>query len=226
MVVAHEATHRLQEIAPEAYAKFRDYAVEAVSGQGGADAMIQEYIDRYAKADVALTREGAMDEIAADYAQRLMIDEEAIRRVVADDRSLAQKFVDTIKDLIERVKRAFSGKEARAEIKQLEKARDLWLEALREGYTQKNSAVQADGEARFSIRYDQNNRPYVVIEEDILDSVPQKDWVKTVKDNLRQKFPNGVTVGNNVININAQSRREMTLRRMIYSLHGSRHCQP
>ena len=218
VVVAHEATHRLQEIAPEAYAKFRDYAVEAVSGQGGADAMIQAYIDRYAKADVALTREGAMDEIAADYAQRLMIDEEAIRRVVADDRSLAQKFVDTIKDLIERVKRAFSGKEARAEIKQLEKARDLWLEALREGYTQKNSAVQADGEARFSIRYDQNNRPYVVIEEDILDSVPQKDWVKTVKDNLRQKFPNGVTVGNNVININAQSRREMTFSKYMQRL--------
>lgn len=136
VVVAHEVTHRLQEIAPVAYTKFRDYAVAAVSGQGGADAMIQAYIDRYAKADVALTREGAMDEIAADYAQRLMIDEEAIRRVVADDRSLAQKFVDTIKDLIQRVKQAFSGKEARAEIKQLEKARDLWLDALRTGNTQ------------------------------------------------------------------------------------------
>lgn len=218
VVVAHEATHRLQEIAPEAYTKFRDYAVAAVAGQGGADALISAYQSRYADAGVTLTQETAMDEIAADYAQRLMIDEEAIRRVVADDRSLAQKFVDTIKDLIQRVKRAFSGKEARAQIAQLEKARDLWLEALREGYTQKNSAVQADGEARFSIRYDQNNRPYVVIEEDILDSVPQKDWVKTVKDNLRQKFPNGVTVGNNVININAQSRREMTFSKYMQRL--------
>lgn len=218
VVVAHEVTHRLQEIAPEAYIKFRDYAMAAVAGQGGADAIISAYQSRYADADVTLTQEAAMDEIAADYAQRLMIDEEAIRRVVADDRSLAQKFVDTIKDLIERVKRAFSGKEARAEIKQLEKARDLWLDALKEGYAQKSSAVQADGEARFSIRYDQNNRPYVVIEEDILDSVPQKDWVKTVKDNLRQKFPNGVTVGNNVININAQSRREMTFSKYMQRL--------
>lgn len=218
VVVAHEVTHRLQEIAPDAYTKFRDYAVAAVAGQGGADAIISAYQSRYADADVTLTQEAAMDEIAADYAQRLMIDEEAIRRVVADDRSLAQKFVDTIKDLIQRVKRVFTGRDARAEIAQLEKARDLWLEALREGYTQKNSAVQADGEARFSIRYDQNNRPYVVIEEDILDSVPQKDWVKTVKDNLRQKFPNGVTVGNNVININAQSRREMTFSKYMQRL--------
>lgn len=218
VVVAHEVTHRLQEIAPDAYIKFRDYAVAAVAGQGGADALISAYQSRYADSNVTLTQEGAMDEIAADYAQRLMIDEDAIRRVVADDRSLAQKFVDTIKDLIQRVKWVFTGRDARAEIAQLEKARDLWLEALREGYTQKNSAVQADGEARFSIRYDQNNRPYVVIEEDILDSVPQKDWVKTVKDNLRQKFPNGVTVGNNVININAQSRREMTFSKYMQRL--------
>ena len=152
VVVAHEATHRLQEIAPDAYIKFRDYAVAAVAGHGGADAIISAYQSRYADADVTLTQEAAMDEIAADYAQRLMIDEEAIRRVVADDRSLAQKFVDTIKDLIERVKRAFSGKEARAEIKQLEKARDLWLDALKEGYAQKSSAVQADGEAKLSLK--------------------------------------------------------------------------
>lgn len=146
VVVAHEATHRLQEIAPEAYTKFRDYAVAAVAGQGGADALISAYQSRYADAGITLTQEAAIDEIAADYAQRLMIDEEAIRRVVADDRSLAQKFVDTIKDLIQRVKRAFSGKEAREEIKQLEKARDLWLDALKKGSASVESGTQeSDG---------------------------------------------------------------------------------
>ena len=146
VVVAHEATHRLQEIAPEAYTKFRDYAVAAVAGHGGADSLISAYQSRYADAGVTLTQETAMDEIAADYAQRLMIDEEAIRRVVSDDRSLAQKFVDTIKDLIQRVKRAFSGKEAREEIKQLEKARDLWLDALKKGSASVESGTQeSDG---------------------------------------------------------------------------------
>ena len=150
VVVAHEATHRLQEIAPEAYTKFRDYAVAAVAGQDGADALISAYQSRYADYGVTLTQDAAMDEIAADYAQRLMIDEEAIRRVVADDRSLAQKFVDTIKDLIQRVKRAFSGKEARAQIAQLEKARDLWLDALKEGSTSQQSS--ATGEKLFSLK--------------------------------------------------------------------------
>lgn len=65
----------------------------------------------------------------------------------------------------------------------------------------------------YSIEYDQNNRPFVTVEEDILDGVPREDWVRTVKDNLRKKFPNGVTVGNNKIKINEQSRREMTMSR-------------
>ena len=146
VVVAHEATHRLQEIAPEAYTKFRDYAVAAVAGQDGADALISAYQSRYADYGVTLTQDAAMDEIAADYAQRLMIDEEAIRRVVADDRSLAQKFVDTIRDLIQRVKRAFSGKEAREELNRLETARDLWLDALKKGSASVESGTQeSDG---------------------------------------------------------------------------------
>ena len=73
--------------------------------------------------------------------------------------------------------------------------------------------VGGDGAARFSIQYDQNNNPYVVIEEDILAGVSRSEWVRTVKDNLRQKFPDGVTVGNNVIEIDKQSVREMTYSR-------------
>ncbi|PWL46830.1 MAG: hypothetical protein DBY45_01795 [Clostridiales bacterium] len=66
------------------------------------------------------------------------------------------------------------------------------------------------GKGRYSIKYDENNRPFVVVDEDILDGVPKNQWVKAVKDNLRAKFPDGVTVGNNVIYIDKQSIREMT----------------
>ena len=71
---------------------------------------------------------------------------------------------------------------------------------------------------RYSLKYDEKNNPYVVVEEDILAGVPRSEWVRTVKDNLRKKFPNGVTVGNNVIEINAQSRREMTFSKYMQRL--------
>ena len=84
------------------------------------------------------------------------------------------------------------------------------------GNNANNSNAQADtrpdkkSSTRFSIKYDQDNTPYVVVENDILRDVPKSQWVKTVKDNLREKFPDGVTVGQNVIDIDKQSIREMT----------------
>ncbi|MCD8007582.1 MAG: hypothetical protein LUF68_01340 [Clostridiales bacterium] len=65
-------------------------------------------------------------------------------------------------------------------------------------------------EGKTSISYDRENRPFVTVEEDILAGVPREDWVKTVKDNLREKFPDGVTVGNSEIQIDSHTRREMT----------------
>jgi hypothetical protein len=85
----------------------------------------------------------------------------------------------------------------------------LLEDALKRLDGQKNTARQG-GETKYYIKYDQNNTPYVVIDEDILDGVPKEKWAKTIKDNLRQKFPNGVTVGRNIINIDKQSRREIT----------------
>lgn len=63
---------------------------------------------------------------------------------------------------------------------------------------------------RFSIGYDEDNRPFVTVEEDILDGVPREKWIDTVKGTLKQKFPMGVRLGNNTIKINSQTRREMT----------------
>lgn len=66
------------------------------------------------------------------------------------------------------------------------------------------------GEARYSIKYDRDNTPYVEVENDILEGVPEDQRVKTVKENLRRKFPDGITIGNNVVKITGKSRGEMT----------------
>lgn len=72
---------------------------------------------------------------------------------------------------------------------------------------------QAQTGQRYSIDYDAQNRPFVTVEKDILDGVPDSEWVRTVKANLKKKFPDGVTVGSNEIRIDRQSRKEMTYSR-------------
>lgn len=222
VIARHEITHRLQEVSPEAYRAFRDYAVSA--RKGVSTDPVGTKMEQYARAGQNLTTEQAMDEIAADFAGNMLKDSQLFEKLARENRSIAQKVLDAVKDFIAKVKNLFKGDEAKQnqesvdaygiDLPTLEKAAQLWEAALKQSTEkvermQKNTA-QTDGASKLSIKYDQNNNPYVVIENDILAGVPRSEWVKTVKDNLRKKFPDGVTVGRSIIEINKQSRREMT----------------
>ena len=62
---------------------------------------------------------------------------------------------------------------------------------------------------QYALGWTKDGERVVRIEEDILDGVPQKDWAKTVKAALKEKYPNGITVGNNQIQITKKSRNEI-----------------
>ena len=69
--------------------------------------------------------------------------------------------------------------------------------------------VRDSGE-RDAVALNENNVPFVVVGDDILDGVSEKDWIKTVKENLLQKYPDGITLKNNTVVIDRQSRKELT----------------
>ena len=220
-LLGHEWTHRMQELAPEQYRAFRS----AIADEIQYDARVK--LERYRSAGVDADLDYALDEAAADYAGKLMEDGKLMDEFISrhgSDRNLLQKMLDAIRTII----RKLTGKEKNVlndeEKQHLLEAKEKLMRALEAArkQAQENSrgnenTAREGGEARLSIKYDRYNNPYVVIEEDILAGVPRSEWVKTVKDNLRQKFPDGVTVGNNVIEIDKQSREEMTYSR--YTRH-------
>lgn len=205
-IAKHEITHRLQQTAPENYAKLRDRVAELYRGKGVLDSYLKGVMADHARG-AEISEEAALDEITANYAEDLMWDEKAVRELAGEDRGLLTRMLDALRDFIAKVKTALGGK-GNAETAELEQSAAMWQAALEE--SAKNSGVEGDGEARYSIAYDRDNRPFVSVEEDILEGVPQEDWVRTVKDNLRKKFPNGVTVGNSQIEISGKSRNELT----------------
>lgn len=81
------------------------------------------------------------------------------------------------------------------------------------------NTVFSESGSGYAIGKTADNKPFVEVERDILAGVPEPDWVKTVKENLKKKFPNGITVGNNEIHIDKQSRREMTFSRYMQQLY-------
>ena len=68
---------------------------------------------------------------------------------------------------------------------------------------------EADG-ARYSIEQTDRGKPVVVIDTDILNGVPDADKKNTVRKFISQNFPNGIRVGNGVIEITGKTGREYT----------------
>ena len=183
-VAKHEITHRMQELAPEAYTQFRDYAVQmenrgAETGNLSAVEVKQEQYRQVSGGRVSLAVEEAMDEIAANYTEKILRDEKTLHDFVTDmseteeKRSVGQKFFDAVHAFLQKLKEHFGkGKKARAKmdaeavdafgatVSELEHAERLWKKAYGEavqaaqseaGQAQKNTA-QTDGEVQYDLK--------------------------------------------------------------------------
>ena len=169
VVAMHEITHRLQEIAPEAYRKYRDYAVNALSElEGSSNALVERYKTLYSNSGINLTTEEAMDEAAANFAGELIRDPERFERLAREDRGVARRLLDAVKDLIRKIRRAIHGPSAEdvavmnelgLDLNTLEQAARLWENALRVGsrhlatMTEEQQRVEfSDVNTRYSLR--------------------------------------------------------------------------
>lgn len=165
VVAKHEITHRMQEMAPEAYRKYRDYAMSALTERDGSTAsIVEQYKSRYAEAGVNLSTEQAMDEIAADFTEALTVDPARFETLAKENRSVARKLLDAVRDFIRKVKSLFKGNKTAqnqaaanaygVSIDTLEKAAHLWEEALKatSEQTANKNAAQTDGGTKFSIK--------------------------------------------------------------------------
>lgn len=160
-------------------------------------------------------------ELAADVVGEIL-DEKLLETFAKEKTSLLTRIIEGIKNLMRRL----IGKGDITRAKEYGRVADIIRAAVTKysgvDITLQNTTRNADVDTdlRHSIRYTKDNVPFVTVDTDILKDVPRSEWVKTVKDNLRDKFPDGVTVGNNQISINKQSRNELTSSK--YSQHLSR----
>lgn len=165
VVAKHEITHRMQEMVPEAYRKYRDYAMSALTERDGSTAsIVEQYKSRYAEAGVNLSTEQAMDEIAADFTEALTVDPARFETLAKENRSVARKLLDAVRDFIRKVKSLFKGNKTAqnqaaanaygVSIDTLEEAARLWEEALKatSEQTANKNAAQTDGGTKFSIK--------------------------------------------------------------------------
>lgn len=142
VVAKHEITHHMQKVAPKEYRAYRDYVMSVISDGQAVDTLVEQKRAQYASAGQNLSVEEAMDEIVADYTEQIIKDEKVLNEFISKgEKSVVQKFFDSVREFINRVKKAFKGDKTKmdaaaeetygATISELERAEQLWLDALK-----------------------------------------------------------------------------------------------
>lgn len=174
-LLGHEWTHRMQELAPEEYGRFRD-AVK--------DALTEEAKDKrfwYQRNGADLSADAAMDEAVADYAGQMLQDGRILDEFIEahrDDKSMLRRLWETVREIV----RKLTGTEKRMAETAAGKLRAA-LDAAAEANA-KNAAPEG-GEARYS-----NKREVLLLNNvDWMDdhsSIKQQIWKHADKINAME----------------------------------------
>lgn len=138
---SHELTHFIQDYAPTEYGAYKQMAANVLMDRDGvtADELVRNYEARYAAAGQHLSRDQIWDEIVSDGTGLMLNDEKLIKQVTSENRTLAQKIVDFISDMIDSIKALISGdgvsksaKYLHENIENFENIRDMWAYGIEE----------------------------------------------------------------------------------------------
>lgn len=120
--MGHELTHFIREMDPDNYRAYSETVAQAIMKSEGMDLEegINSYIDRYlAQTGQELNRDQAVEEMVADASQKFFNDEEFIKEVTAN-KTLGQKILDFIDDVIDAIKSLIKTGSTRQSAKALE----------------------------------------------------------------------------------------------------------
>ena len=236
-VVMHELTHYIEST--KNYAAYEKAALEAAY-RGDTEAMDRDAAEiRKTYEDAGLPCD-VNKELAAAATEKLMASlgawgrtgsETLVYDLLGAKQSFPIRVYNKLTQFLARRKAQKAGGAEAENYEALVRARDALRQAILEAGTWKKGMGGEDAtielfgktapiereftrgqqtEMEYAIRRDEKGKPVVSVEEDILAGVPQKDWARTVKQALKEKFPNGVTVGSNQIQITGKSRNEIT----------------
>lgn len=186
---SHELTHFIKENAPEHFTSYRDTVISAyLSAEGQTlEQMTESYEKAYEKHGQKLSRDEIMEEIAADATGKFWNDEEFVQKIARKDKTVAQKIVDFLSDMLDAIKSLIknehTGKAAETLAEQkdsFEKARNLWMDALdqaSENY--KTGDANAESAVRFQLaKPDQVTDKHI---EENYDYVRKMDSVASIR---------------------------------------------
>lgn len=189
-VTAHEITHRMQNLSPAEYRKFRQAAVEYKMQENGADTeaeIVERYMEAAEQEGVTLTRDEVMDELAADFAGDMLDDAALFAKFSKENRTAAQKLLDSLKEFLNKVRGLFTGKyrdmaaqEAYGkDFAELEDIAKQWQAAF--DAAERQAEISSSVRPGDTVQYDDAVYSLRVTDKDTLDFLDKQKTITTYK---------------------------------------------
>ena len=206
VIFKHELTHYLEKdtyrydqllnVVKSYYDKMgetlgTDYAAE-----------IRKIYDNYRARGKTLEDGEAERELVANFAGKyLFTDEKAIQYLTGKKPSISRSILNWIREQIAAIK-------GDVESELLIKAERMYVNALKAVDKRAGIEGKAKYSTQYSLGYTTDNKPVVVVEDDILKGVPKNKWIETVKNTISEKFADGIPVSGRLIKVNSVTRNE------------------
>ena len=220
----HEMIHYIRKANPAGYDAMRELVFK-IANKDGTD--IEKHWANYEELcrdiygeDVAAA--DVMEEMVADGFQKILNNTADLKGFLTELHRKDRTLFDRIKEFLEKagktIKALFEdntytefAEDLSRDLENIKQLRKKFAEVLADTGRMEEGAVEKTGKGKYAIKYSEENKPFVAIEEDILDGVPRKEWTKKVKETLKKKYPNGIQIRNEYIHVNGrQTASEMT----------------
>ncbi|MBQ4055269.1 MAG: hypothetical protein IJD17_06100, partial [Clostridia bacterium] len=238
--VLHEQIHLMKAWASKAYEALERYTVRALEEEGAdVDGLIDDKLSQY-KDETGFGYEEAMEEIVADSIENIQNADEFTERFASflseegythsEAKGICQKIADFFRRIRDALKSVFDSLKKRhgdnvtvteagaalsANIDIANRQLEMFLSIsrmMKQRYAEIRAGMadMPEGTVKKMIGYTTENVPVAIIEEDILDGVPQAEWISVVKRTISAKFKKGIPLSGRFVKINAKTKNEFT----------------
>ena len=195
---AHELTHFIQANSAQ-YEALKSFVVNKLTHEEGVS--FENLVADKQRREPGLEYDEAVDEVVADACEMMLGDSTVVEQLAKENRSLAEKIRDWLREWVENLKIALEGlqadrTESRAMMQYARELQEIWDNALMDAARNNRGTVEkaAPAESRKSIRETSNGKKYVKADRQVLFGSDPDSWSEQLEDYINGKIRRGQDV--------------------------------
>nr|DAH69937.1 MAG TPA: ADP-ribosyl-(Dinitrogen reductase) hydrolase [Caudoviricetes sp.] len=195
---AHELNHFIQANSAQ-YEALKSFVVNKLTHEEGVS--LEDLVADKQRREPGLEYNEAVDEVVADACEMMLKNSTVVEQLAKENRSLAEKIRDWLREWVENLKLALEGlqadrTESRTMMQYARELQEIWDNALMDAARNNRGTAReaAPAESRQSIRETNNGKKYVKADRQVLFGSDPDSWSEQLEDYINGKIRRGQDV--------------------------------